>query len=150
MRRLKLPQEPTDAWFTTNLLTMIAELQEKTEAKIGLCSIPPLGEDQTSEAFLQSSRYVNIIADVTTKTGVSYLPVHEKMIRYLNMYPSHPKYPFERRLIDMTFVQFYFLGMTFDKISEKNGFSLLIDHVHLNSAGAKIVTDLIEGFILAP
>lgn len=149
VRRLKLPQEPDETWFASNLLEMIAELQEKTDAKIGLCSIPPMGEVQTDKMFLHSSRYANIIADIATETGILYLPVNEKMIRYLNNNPSSPKYPFERRLLELTFIQFYFLGLTFDKISEKNGFSLLIDHVHLNTAGAKIITDLVEDFILA-
>ncbi|MHA1154928.1 MAG: SGNH/GDSL hydrolase family protein [Candidatus Heimdallarchaeota archaeon] len=148
VRRLKLPQEPDEDWFASNLIQIITELQEKTEAKIGLCSIPPMGEDQTHEVFLQSSRYANIIADIATKTGIPYLPVHEKMIHYLNKNPTNPKHPYERRLIETTFFQFYFLGMTFNKISERNGFSLLIDHVHLNSTGAKIITDLLEAFIL--
>ena len=31
VRRLKLPQEPDEVWFTSNLVQIITELQEKTE-----------------------------------------------------------------------------------------------------------------------
>ena len=149
VRRLKLPQEPDEAWFSSNLLKIISELQEKTSAKIALCSLPPCGEDQINHAFLMSSKYSNIIADIAKQTGVFYLPVHEKMLSYLRANPSTPKYPYEHRLIELTFLQFYLLGISFDNISKRNGFSLLIDHVHLNTSGAKIIADLVEKFILA-
>ena len=147
VRRLKLPQEPTQEWFTSNLREIIATLQKRTTAKIAVCSIPPLGEDPTKHAFLQSSKYSNIIADIAEKTQIPYLPVHEGMLTYLKANPSQPKYPYERRLIELTFLQFYFFGLSLDSISRRNGFSLLVDHVHLNTTGAKIIANLIEDFV---
>jgi hypothetical protein len=47
----------------------------------------------------------------------------------------------------MGIARHFLLGASFDDISRKNGFLLETDYLHLNSAGAGIVADLIEGFV---
>ncbi len=39
-------------------------------------------------------------------------------------------------------------GLTWDEVSRRNGLLLLTDTLHLNSKGAGIVADLIEGWLL--
>lgn len=146
-RQLHLPKEPDKEWFVENLQKIVFELQQKTNAKIALCSIPPIGEDTTNDAFFQSIDFSKTIKSIAKNTGVSYLPISEKMLEYLELNPSEPKQPVEHKLYGLAAVKHYILGFSLDKISRKYGFSLLVDHLHLNSIGAKIVAELIVDFI---
>jgi hypothetical protein len=42
------------------------------------------------------------------------------------------------------------LRQSFDKISEKNGFLLTIEGIHMNSRGGTMIADQVEAFILSP
>ena len=46
------------------------------------------------------------------------------------------------------FARRFLLGASFGEISQKNGFLLVTDYLHLNETGARMVADLIEGFVL--
>ncbi|NHK32610.1 MAG: hypothetical protein FK730_14750 [Asgard group archaeon] len=146
-RQLHLPREPDKEWFIENLQKLVSELQQKTNAKIALCSIPPIGEDATHDAFHQSIDFSKTIKAIAEKMEVNYLPVNEKMLEFLELNPSKPKHPVEHKLYGSAAIKHYILGMSLDKLSKSYGFSLLVDHLHLNSIGAKIVAELIVDFI---
>ncbi len=146
---LNLPREPTKDWYEENLLKIISILQEKTNAKIAICSIPPIGENISHPIFKQSIEYSKLIKKIAEKKDLVYLSVNEKQIAYLKQNPSKPKYEPEHKLFETAAAKHYFLGKGFDKMSEQYGFNLLVDHLHLNSKGAKIVADLIIEFILS-
>jgi lysophospholipase L1-like esterase len=146
-RRLHLPREPDKEWFIENLQKILFELQQKTNAKIALCSLPPLGEDTTHDAFYQIIDYSKTIKVIAENMEVNYIPVNERLVEYLELNPSNPKYPTEHKLFGIAAVKQYILGMSLDKMSRKYGFSLLVDHLHLNTIGAKMVAELIIGFI---
>lgn len=145
--QLSLPQEPTHAWFKSNLQKIIKKFQNETEAKIAICSIPPIGETIEHEGFKQSIKYSKTIKKIAKEMNVAYLPVNEEMIQYLQKHPSNPKYPLEKRLVQLAAVKYYFAGKSFDEISRENGFTLMIDHIHLNTKGAKIVANLVINFL---
>ena len=147
-KRLNLPQKPNKQWYRENLEKIITKLKEKTTAKIAVLSLPPLGEDSNAHIFKQAKIYSDIIKELAEKNTISYLPVNEKMTQFLKEYPSNPKYPFEHIIIKEIVMQHFLFKKSFDEISENYGFSLLTDNIHLNSEGAKIITDLIEEFIL--
>jgi lysophospholipase L1-like esterase len=144
---MKLPREPDKKWFIENLEKIILELKEKTNAKITLCSIPLIGEETTSKAFKQGIDYSKTIREIAKKHKISYLPVNEKMVEYLKQNPSNPKFPFRKRLVEDAAIKHFLLRKNFDKISEEYGFSILVDHIHINSVGANIIVDLIIDFI---
>lgn len=143
----KLPQSPTFNWFSENLEKIITLLLEETDATIGLCSLPPLGEDLKHQANVQCQKYSEEIKRKTKEFNINYLPVFEKSIEFLEKYPSKAKYSFEHRLIEYAFIKHRIFRYKLDKISEQYGFSITTDHVHLNSIGAKIVANLIIEFI---
>ena len=125
----------------------MSTLKEKTKAKIALCSIPILGEDTTNEAYTLSKDYSEAIKELANYSQVEYLPVNEKMVEYLEKYPSEPKYEYTHRLVEKVAFKYILLGIGLDKISEQNKFHLLVDHIHLNTTGAEIVANLIIDFV---
>ncbi|MHA1121234.1 MAG: SGNH/GDSL hydrolase family protein [Candidatus Heimdallarchaeota archaeon] len=149
LEKLNLPGKPNKKWYIENLEKIITELKEKTDAKIALCSIPIMGEEFSSTAFKQSIDYSKAIFEIANKHDINYLPVNEKMIEYLKQHPSTPKYPHEKRLVEEASLKHFLFRKSFDKLSEEYGFSLLVDHIHINTEGAKIVADLMLDFILS-
>lgn len=149
LKMLNLPRKPEKKWYIENLEKIISELKEKTDAKIALCSLPIMGEEPSSKAFKQSIDYSKTICEIANKYEITYLPINEKMIDYLKQHPSKPKYPHEKRLVEEAAFKHFLYRKSFDKISEEYGFSLLVDHVHINTEGAKIIADLMLDFILS-
>jgi hypothetical protein len=44
-------------------------------------------------------------------------------------------------------IKHYFLGQDWDEIARASGFSLHVDYLHLNTAGAQMVADLIIEYL---
>ena len=148
-KRMELPRLPDQEWYQESLSKLVTTLLDKTQAKIGLISIPPIGEDPEHSAFNISSEYVNSIKEVSSQTGVTYIPFHEMMVEYLEKHPGLPTYPIEKSIREMTAACFkrYILRRDWNSIGKSRGFQLHIDYLHLNTKAASMVIDLIEEFI---
>jgi lysophospholipase L1-like esterase len=98
-----------------------------------------------------SDHYGAIIRDVARTEQVSYLGLFEAMAAYLaehtNAAPLYSRGDFERAMYT-GIARHFLLGASFGDISRKNGFLLETDYLHLNETGARMVADLIEGFVL--
>jgi lysophospholipase L1-like esterase len=151
MRRMRLPQKPSPAWFEENLQTIVSRLQSETRARLALLSIPPIGERPTDHGVQRSREYSAIIRRIAAEAGVTYLPVNETMLAYLEQNPSSPRRSYDqwRILVYKAFFQHRLLKRSFDQISAANGFHLVVDFIHLNSRGAEIVATHIQEFLLA-
>jgi lysophospholipase L1-like esterase len=151
VKEMELPQMPTEAWYRENLTQLVRKLKESTHARIALLSIPPIGENPADPAFLLSDHYGAIIRDVARTEQVSYLGLFEAMAAYLaehtNAAPLYSRGDFERAMYT-GIARHFLLGASFGDISRKNGFLLETDYLHLNETGARMVADLIEGFVL--
>jgi len=149
VRRMKLPREPDSGWYRESLSSLVKKLKTETNAQIALLSIPTIGEEANHPAFLKSSEYSSIVHNIAEETNVTYLPLHEKMIEFLRDTPGSPTYSYEKSFIGMFKAIFsrYLLRKSWDKIAYNSGFSLHVDHIHLNTAGARIIADLIGVFI---
>ncbi len=148
---MKLPQMPTEQWYRENLTEIVRKLKASTHARIALLSIPPIGEDSGDPAFLVAERYSADIREIAAAEDVSYLPLFETMATYLRDHP-HTALPYARgrhtREMYIGIGRHFLLGASFDDISRSNGFVLETDYLHLNATGARMVADLIEGFVL--
>jgi lysophospholipase L1-like esterase len=149
VRRMKLPREPDSGWYRESLISLVKKLKTETNAQIALLSIPTIGEEANHPAFLRSSEYSSIVHDIAEETNVTYLPLHEKMIEFLRDTPRTPTYSYEKSFIGMlrAILNRYLLRKSWDKIANNSGFSLHVDYVHLNTAGARMIADLIGEFI---
>ena len=149
VKSMKLPRMPDKDWYQESLQKIVTTLQERTHAKIGLISIPPIGEDPNHSAFRISSDYCIPIKEVASSSGVAYLPFHEKMVEYLVNNPGNPAYQMKRLKIEMFLACFkrYILRKGWDSIGESRGFQAHIDYLHLNTRAASMLTDMIQEFI---
>jgi lysophospholipase L1-like esterase len=131
------------------MLQIVRTLKEKTSAKIGLVSLPILGEDLESLLHQRIRKYNIILKEVTIQEQVNYLPVYERQEEYLKKNQHEAGRPFTSGITSslMLVIRHYMLKQSFDTISEKNGYMLVTDGIHLNSRGAAFIADEIESFL---
>lgn len=147
------PEDSSKFWteerFRSDYSKIVEILKERTNANIALLSLPPLGEELGSPQFERSVEYSNVIKEIAEENNFAYLPAGEKMIEYLEEHPSNSHIPFAKSNIAMFKAVFshYLLRKSWDEISERNGFSLLTDHIHLNNKAVSIIEEAVEGFI---
>ena len=150
IKKKNLPQKPTKEFFRECLTELVKQLKEKTDARIVILSLPPVGEDLDSVPYSRSVEYSGIIKEIAVENGLTYLPLSEKMTEYLKEKGNEPGVSYESKG-NFTFVMYvailkrYVLGKSYDEISAANGLLLMSDLVHLNDVGGDMVADIIEG-----
>lgn len=151
VKEMELPRKPDAAWFAENLQALCAILKEKTRARVALLSIPPIGEDVESRAFRRAAEFGGIIQKIARDEGVAYLPLNEKLVECIGRSCLRPKLVYDdggEAPMYAALVKRFLFGKSFDEISRGNGFAVLTDLLHLNTAGAATAAALIEEFIL--
>ena len=151
----RVSEEPSPARFEENLDFIVYRLQRGTNAKIGLSSLGPLGEDSASDHPVQAwfneliATYNGIIRDVASTRRTDYIPFWES---------------FEDQLLDagaakpfthFSFASFYrdylfrqmILGQSFDRIARVNGWQFHVDGIHLNTRGGRVLTEAVQQFL---
>ena len=148
MKHRKLPHPPSREWFEQVLTNIVAKLQRETRAQIALLSLPPIGETLDSEEFALSRAFSDTIRRVAQKSQVTYLPLFERIADYLIAHQDQitPKDQEWRIQMLETVIEEKILGRDFDEVSQRHGFLLHADMLHMNSKGAAIIADLIEEF----
>lgn len=139
-----LPQRPTQELAIKNVREIIQQLKLSTAARIAVMSIPPLGEALHSRPMNWVRTYNARLRRLAKEEGVAYLPVFERMSAVLEAEPAEG-HVFKGSL--WLSAEFILLGEDFDAYSERKGFRLLIDGVHLNRRAAEIVADEGEKFL---
>lgn len=146
--------EPSPEWFRENLQTIVQRLKKETSAKIGLTSLPQIGEDPNpadpiqQELNVRVEEYGRIIKEIAQKEKVSYIPFYERLHEQI---VASPGQAFTR----FSFLAFYrdyllrefILRRSFDDIARMNGYKFHIDGVHLNSRGGMILANLVQEFL---
>lgn len=150
-RTKKLPQPPSSRFYRQNMTAMVHALKKKTTAKIALISLPVLGEDLNSLANKRTRAYNAFLKEIAEREKIEYLPVNEKQEKFLKKELHGTGRPYETNglLSIQLLARRYLLRQGLDDISEKNGFLLSTDGIHMNSRGAAFIVDEIESFLLA-
>ena len=140
-----LPQSPSADWYRENLTAIATKLTTESEAKIILLSLPTLGEAQNSAAYQLSAEYSQIVKEVAQETAVTYLPLHETMDTYLQQQSGErQEYNEDWYELVLDGIKRKFLyRQSLDAIGKRNGYLLHTDPLHLNTAGAQMIVDLI-------
>lgn len=148
IRLQNLPRSPGLAWFEENLERIINRLQEETNAKLCVLSLPTIGENPATRWFEKGMKYSRAIKEIAGRTGIKYLPLHETMEKRLQKEPATPRHGFavQGRLMIKSILLNRF-GLPYSYISKRHGFRFHTDFLHLNKAGAEIITDLVMKFI---
>ncbi|WP_037322582.1 SGNH/GDSL hydrolase family protein [Amycolatopsis thermoflava] len=147
---IRRPPAPlTREGFRSDLAAVATELRKRTGARLGLLSLPVIGEDLDSEPLRRSTEFSGVIREVADATGVSYLPLHERQLAYLREHPRTPGTVYRPglRLSVTASTQHFMLRRSFDDISRRRGLSLTTDTIHQNSTGAGLIADVIGEFV---
>jgi lysophospholipase L1-like esterase len=151
----RLSEEPSPARFEENLAIIVRRLRREANARVGLSSLAPLGEEPRSSHPVQArlndliATYNGIIREAASMGSTQYIPFYEA---------------FQERLARMTatkpFTRFSFASLyrdylwremimrqSFDEISRSNGWEFHIDGIHLNTKGGRILTETVQQFL---
>jgi len=148
-----LPTTPTLEWYETNLRTIVQRLKAETKAKLVLLSLAPIGENLAHEANQKIDLYNDAIRRIAKSEDVDYLPLHERMIAYLHEHEADraalpPRLEYRDGLHNIgNATALHASGLSWDEVSKRNGLLILTDTLHLNSVGAGMIADLIEGWL---
>ena len=153
VRMSNLPLPPDLKWFEENLRELVRRLRERSQARIALMTLAPIGEDRQAPIADLVGQCNTIIARVAEDLGVELLPLHDRLLALLTASPGAPRHvyaPGMRNMLRMVTagVLHYILAMSWDRIADRRGLTLTIDLVHLNDRAGTVVADLVEGFAL--
>ena len=151
----RLSEEPSPARFAANLDIIVRRLAREADARIGLSSLAPVGEDAQSRDPVQArlndlvATYNGIIRTVASAGCTDHIPFGESFQDQLAR--TKMAKPFSR----FSFAGFYrdyvlremVLRKDFDEISRINGWQFHIDGIHLNTKGGRILTETVQRFL---
>jgi len=145
----RLPRYPALEWAWHNLLEIIRLLKIHTHARIGLLSIPLLGENPLTLPARRVQKYNIGLKHIAHSEQVHYLPLYEALLQALKdagIVVGKAYTGSTLRTLEFAFRRLF--GEDYDEFSVRRGFTLTVDGVHLNNAGARVTADLIERFLL--
>ena len=143
-----LPQTPTYDWYISNLKRIVKILKQKTDAKIGVISIPPFGEDIDSKNNQIVYKYVKGIKEISIEYNIAYIPLFKRFSNFLNKKTiATKKCTGTNHDTTSSFIQHYFLKRSWNSISKSRGFHLTTDCLHFNDTGATLIAELVMNFI---
>jgi lysophospholipase L1-like esterase len=148
-RQQHIPVTPTLAWYGENLRAIIDRLQAETGARLAILDLPPLGEDLESEINDRVRAYNAALRAVAATSGVSVLPLHDRLADLLPDDHTPPPFEGRRNLMGSALVRRLVRRQSWDQVSDAHGLALLTDHLHLNDRGAAVLADLIAGWLAA-
>lgn len=151
----RLSEDPSPARFEENLAIIVGRLQREANARVGLSSLAPLGEEPRSCHPVQArlndliATYNGIIREAASIGSSDYIPFHEAFQERLAR--TTTRKPFTR----FSFASFYrdylfremILRQSFDDIARSNGWEFHIDGIHLNTKGGRILTEAVQQFL---
>jgi lysophospholipase L1-like esterase len=144
-----LPRNPTLKWFQDNLEKIVARLKAETQARIALASPPIIGEHLESRSNQRLRVYNEVIQQIARREGLAYLPVYEHMAEYLKSTGTHAGKAHQSRIFmtaELT-LRHLILQESYESISQRKGFTILTDGLHLNEKGAKLIADVYEEYL---
>jgi lysophospholipase L1-like esterase len=148
-----LPRLPDLEWFEENLRLLVRQLREKSESRIALMTLAPIGEDSRAPIASLVGECNERIARVAEDLDVEFLPLHDRLAALLDdgsRARQHRYAPGTRSTLRMVGAGalHYLLGMSWDRIAERRGLTLTVDLVHLNDRAGRVVAELVEEFAL--
>jgi lysophospholipase L1-like esterase len=144
-----LPHNPTLPWYRQNLEEIVRRLRAETTARIALASPPIIGEHLESASNRRLRAYNAVIQEIATRDGLAYLPVYERFADFLKSTGKHAGKPHHSRLFmtaELT-VRHLFFKESYVAISQREGFIVMTDGVHLNEKGAELIAGVYRDFL---
>lgn len=151
-KNLKLAEQlekPSLLVYEKNLALIISRLKAETSSKIGLLSLPVVGENLFSKANKEIDQYNEVIKKIAEISNVSYIPFNEKLKAFLKGKGHTRGRPLKNgmKLYEKAIIDHFVYGYSLDRISAQNGYLLLTDGMHLNSTAGMMAAHQIELFL---
>lgn len=143
----KLPLDPTQQWYGEQVHLVLGRLEAETNARLAVLTIPPLGERLDSRMNQLVNSFNATLESIVESHDATLLPLHDHLVGQLPRDEAAPPYDGNARIVLMAAAQHLILRRSWDRISRRNGLTLLTDHIHLNDRAASSVTDLIGSFL---
>lgn len=146
----RLPQKADFGWYTANLREIVRRIKLWTQAKIGLLSIPVIGEDLSSPAIEVVKKYNVAVRQIAVQEKISYLPVFERQVQYLKTTRTKPEGRAYVHFMLMTGELLAARGLfhvDYETFSRRKGYHLVTDGVHFNQQGARLIAEEIENWL---
>lgn len=147
--RKRLPRWPSLNWAYSNLRAIIRRIKDETGAVVAVGSIPVIGEDLQSPPVQRVRRYNSQAKLIVRQENAHYIPVFERMERYLCEENNGSGRAFNGsvRLMLRLAARRIVFSESFETFSARQGYNLLTDGIHLNSIGAGLIADELETFL---
>lgn len=152
-----LPEVPTLQNFEANLRAMIEHIQkESMQTQIGVCTLPPMGEDLSAPAndWVRKANMVIIKTVNSYNDKCSIVPLFEQFESILEKKPGKRKGLsvdwFLPTAVVMAILYHMIPGGVFswDTLSKPFGHVLLTDGLHLNDRASDILVDLVVEWLM--
>ncbi|MDM4718911.1 hypothetical protein QTQ03_04600 [Micromonospora sp. WMMA1363] len=144
VRRKRLPERPTIAWYHECLKAVVRRLTTETGARIGLLSLPLVGQPGSLQAQATAD-YSDVVRQTAADFGVNYLPPHERQVEHLTA-RRQAEYRDDPGFVYSAIAQHMVLGRPWDDIARRRRLELTTDHIHQNSRGAEQIADAVGDF----
>ena len=143
-----LPEDPSLGWYAACMTEVVTRLQG-AGASVALCSLPPIGQDLGAAVNVLVREANAALQGVCDATGAAYLPVYEHLTDLLASQgaTTGPAWTGSWGPGVASLVEHFVLGRSYDAIALARGWILSPDGVHMDSTGAGIIADLIEGWL---
>ena len=142
--------QPDLDYSSANLTRIIRFLKEHTNARVALTSIPPLGEVLDSRPMELIRTYNTRWMQIARREDVDFLPLFERQTDYLAALGAAARRAYNgSTFLTAEFIARHLLtGETFERYSQRKGFNLLTDGVHMNHIGAGLIAEVLENYLL--
>ena len=151
MRNNNLPEPPSFNKYNEHLDKLIERLNEVPQ--IGICTIPPIGENKDSLINNHVKTFNDSIKSTANQKNLEVIQVSEllwsdisdRTYNLMKEYDSNA-IPLLRRIFGGIF-HHYLFKKSWNDIAKAKGQWILFDQIHLNERGAEIVFKLVKSFI---
>ncbi|MGH8878818.1 MAG: SGNH/GDSL hydrolase family protein, partial [Stackebrandtia sp.] len=139
--------EPALGDYRRDLGELARTLTDRTGTDLAFYSLQPLGEDLDDAGNERVTAFNGAIADVARKYDAAYLPLGETLADTIRSRGGSTPSGFSFAAAATAGFEHYYLGRGWNEIGESNGYTVLIDGLHLNDRGAKTAADLGEDWL---
>ncbi|MEX1209253.1 MAG: GDSL-type esterase/lipase family protein [Candidatus Nanopelagicales bacterium] len=143
-----LPEAPTIHFYADCLARVVARLRA-AGVDVGLCSLPPIGQDLAALVNQRVREANAAISGVCDASGATYLPVYERLTDLLLSQgaTTGPAWTGSWLPGIRSLVEHFVLGRSYDDIALSAGWVFTPDGVHMDSTGARVTADVVEGWL---
>jgi acyl-CoA thioesterase-1 len=152
VKEQSLPETPSPEFWQDNYRQLLDVLCHETRSRVILVTLPMLGEREGEAVDAYVQRANQLIEQEARTRDLPCVPLYARLTSMLDpdARARAPTYAaqYSRRLAVRAVLLHYLLGMSWDRITGRNGMSLLTDMIHLNETSGEVLVELVEAAIL--